>query len=111
MSFVISFVTYMKIFSNFANTSEILQGLRLSGNTVTPSSFPQVTRTGELLEAASKAIVALVRKTRVGKRCAEDWLLKGLEKHVLPLINLDKPLAEDLGLGECGWGKVTWGGR
>ena len=44
--------------------------------------------------------MALVRKTRVGKRCTEDWLLKGLEKHVLPLINLDKQLAEEMGLGE-----------
>ncbi|XP_063868974.1 peroxidase-like [Scylla paramamosain] len=57
-----------------------------------------VTRTGQLLEAASQAIIGLVRKTRVGKRCAEDWLLKGLEKHVLPLINVDKQLAEEMGL-------------
>ena len=62
--------------------------------------LPQVTRTGQLLEAASQAIIGLVRKTRVGKRCAEDWLLKGLEKHVLPLINVDKQLAEEMGLGE-----------
>ncbi|KAK3850413.1 hypothetical protein Pcinc_042882 [Petrolisthes cinctipes] len=57
-----------------------------------------VTRAGQLLEEASKGIVALVRKTRVGKRCIGDWILRGLEKHVIPLINLDKPLGEDLGL-------------
>lgn len=57
-----------------------------------------VTRTGQLLEEASKAIVELIHKTRVGKRCRGVWLLTGLEKHVIPLINLDKPLAEDLGL-------------
>lgn len=43
----------------------------------------------------------------MGKRCAEDFLLRGLEKHVLPLINLDKPLAEELGLGGCGWMRVV----
>ncbi|XP_042213090.1 peroxidase-like [Homarus americanus] len=57
-----------------------------------------VTRTGQLLEAASQVIVDLIRKTRVGKRCRGAWLLSGLEKHVIPLINLDKDLAEDLGL-------------
>ncbi|XP_064103976.1 uncharacterized protein LOC135213778 [Macrobrachium nipponense] len=60
-----------------------------------------VTRTGQLLEDASKVIVDMIRKTRVGKRCPGDWLLKGLEKHVVPLINLDKELAEEMGLGEC----------
>ncbi|KAK7069567.1 hypothetical protein SK128_023491 [Halocaridina rubra] len=58
----------------------------------------KVTRTGQLLEESSKAIVELIRKTRVGKRCPGRWLLKGLEKHVVPLINLDKPLAEEMGL-------------
>ncbi|XP_064104174.1 chorion peroxidase-like [Macrobrachium nipponense] len=57
-----------------------------------------VTRTGQLLEDASKVIVDMIRKTRVGKRCPGDWLLKGLEKHVVPLINLDKELAEEMGL-------------
>ncbi|XP_068221622.1 chorion peroxidase-like [Palaemon carinicauda] len=57
-----------------------------------------VTRTGQLLEEASKVIVDMIRKTRVGKRCPGDWLLKGLEKHVVPLINLDKELAEEMGL-------------
>ncbi|XP_069183915.1 peroxidase-like isoform X2 [Procambarus clarkii] len=57
-----------------------------------------VTRTAQLLEEASKVVVELIRKTRVGKRCRGVWLLTGLEKHVIPLINLDKPLAEDLGL-------------
>lgn len=43
----------------------------------------------------------MIRKTRVGKRCPEDWLLKGLEKHVIPLMNIDKDLSEELGLGEA----------
>ncbi|MPC22780.1 Chorion peroxidase [Portunus trituberculatus] len=68
-----------------------------------------VTRTGQLLEAASQAIIGLVRKTRVGKRCAEDWLLKGLEKHVLPLINVDKQFAEEMGLGFSSRGSVKGG--
>lgn len=57
-----------------------------------------VTRTGQLLEEASKVIVGMIRKTRVGKRCPGDWLLKGLEKHVVPLVNLDKEFAEEMGL-------------
>lgn len=57
-----------------------------------------VTRTGELLESTSKTILGMIRKTRVGKRCPEDWLLKGLEKHVIPLMNIDKDLSEELGL-------------
>lgn len=69
---------------------------------MTPPPFPhKVTRTGELLESTSKTILGMIRKTRVGKRCPEDWLLKGLEKHVIPLMNIDKDLSEELGLGEA----------
>ena len=41
----------------------------------------------------------MIRKTRVGKRCKELWLLRGVEKHVVPLMNLDKELSDELGLG------------
>ncbi|XP_071544911.1 peroxidase-like [Panulirus ornatus] len=57
-----------------------------------------VTRTGQLLEEASRVIVGMIRKTRVGKRCIGSLLLSGLEKHVIPLINLDKTFAEEMGL-------------
>ncbi|CAL4062595.1 unnamed protein product, partial [Meganyctiphanes norvegica] len=57
-----------------------------------------VTRAAQLLEASTKQIVGVIRKTRVGKRCREAWLLKGVEKHVVPLVNLDKELTEELGL-------------
>ncbi|KAB7496959.1 Chorion peroxidase [Armadillidium nasatum] len=57
-----------------------------------------VTRAAILLEETSKNIIGLIRKTRVGKRCREEWLLKGIEKHVTPLIQLDKDFAEGLGL-------------
>lgn len=57
-----------------------------------------VTRAAQLLEASTKQIVGVIRKTRVGKRCREAWLMKGVEKHVVPLVNLDKELTEELGL-------------
>lgn len=53
-----------------------------------------------LLEETSKKIITTIRKTRVGKRCPSEWLLKGLERHVTPLIQLDKEFAESLGLGK-----------
>lgn len=61
--------------------------------------IPKVSRAAMLLEETSKNIIGLIRKTRVGKRCREEWLLKGVEKHVTPLIQLDKDFAEGLGLG------------
>lgn len=64
----------------------------------------QVTRAAYLLEEVSKEVLVRIRKTRVGKRCKEEWLLRGLEKHVKPLVNLDQSMTDQLGLGS----DLTW---
>lgn len=58
----------------------------------------QLTRSAYILEAISKEMLAGIRKTRVGKRCQEEFLLRGMEKHIRPLAHLDENLANELKL-------------
>ncbi|KAF2355820.1 hypothetical protein FHG87_013423 [Trinorchestia longiramus] len=63
-----------------------------------PGHLKNLTRAAYLLEAVSKEVLSGIRKTRVGKRCREEFLLRGLEKHVRPLMQLDETLATELQL-------------
>ena len=59
-----------------------------------------MTRSADLLEKVTDAVLTIIKKTRVGKRCQKQLLSKGLSKHVIPLANLDQQLADEMQLSE-----------